>query len=219
MLYDLPKQTVSMKRLGALAESHSLTRLEPADIDGRRFSMKALTALMMSFALAYSLAPALAQYLSNATFTVSSRNGAYDASLDWHNIDGVATLSSSHSREIATVYLTNFDLTGIDPKSLATRELGAGQGMLFLGLNRQISGQEKVDLAPGSYDFGKAQGTAEQTGSIRIRVPGGKIVSFDKPFTEGGFELTEITDSKLCGRFTLRDRFSEISGTFSVPRR
>jgi hypothetical protein len=181
--------------------------------------MKALTALTISLALTCLLAPVLAQCLSSATLTVSSRNGAYDSSLDWHNLDGIATLRSSHNRETASVYLTNFDLTGVDPEGLATHELGAGQGMLILGLNRQISGQEKVALAPGSYDFGKAQGAAAQTGSIRIRVPGGKIVSFDKSYTEGNFELTEITDSKLCGRFTLKDKFSEISGTFSVPRR
>jgi hypothetical protein len=181
--------------------------------------MKALTVLTMALALVCSLSPALAQCPSSSTLTVSSRNGAYDASLNWDNIDGVATLRSSHSRETASVYLTNFDLTGIDPKGLVKHELGAGQGMLVLGLNRQISGQEKVALVPGSYDFGRVQGDAEQTGSIKIRVPGGKSVSFDKHYTEGAFELTEITGSKLCGRFTLKDKFSEISGTFSVPRR
>lgn len=154
------------------------------------------------------------------TVHVSSKNGAYpkDNSIDWSEVKTVlAVKSSSVGVTSYALYIANFEFTESTRSEISKLKLTEGQGMLSFSLVNQVEGQKEVIFKPGKYDFSKAQGYAEQTGSVGIRVANGVTISFSYHDTEGEFEVTKVTEHELCGKFTLKDKFSQISGEFKAP--
>lgn len=180
--------------------------------------MKTTVALSAAFLFIVSASSASAECPKHNIVDVSSRNGAYDTSIDWSEVKtGLGIKSSSNGRTSFTIYLANFEFIEDTENTIRKLQLAEGQGMLKFVLTRQIKGQKDVAFASGQYDFSKAQGSAEETGSVKIRVPAGKSVSFEYHKTEGAFEVIHVSATEICGKFSLKDRFSEVTGEFSVP--
>ena len=187
----------------------------------KRFAMN-LTVIMLEaifILLTVSIPVYSAECPEKTTVNVNSRNGAYpkDNSIDWSNIKKIlAVKDSSIGVTSYALYIANFDFSENTRSKISKLKLTEGQGMLSIWLVNQVKGQREVNFKPGKYDFSKAQGQAEQTGSVGIRVAGTKI-SFSYHYTEGEFEVTSVSEQELCGKFTLKDKFSQVSGEFKAP--
>lgn len=152
------------------------------------------------------------------TVSVSSKNGAYDTGIDWSDIQTVLAIKSSSVGVTSyTVYLANFEFTEATHTEINKLKLAEGQGMLQFTLVNQVEGQKDVIFKSGFYDFSKAQGYAEQTGSVQIRVKNGTSISFSYHYAEGEFEVIEVTEDTFCGKFILKDKFSQLAGEFAAP--
>jgi len=156
-----------------------------------------------------------------ATVSVSSTNGAYpaDAAPDWSQIKSAEAFRNA-SYGVATIWV-----------SLATYEVtaatigeywdlpypAAGQGRIELGLTRTLLDTNEPPLVTGTYDLAIPQGEAELTGWAKILLPGGTAVTFDTSSMENDVQVTALSDTQISGTFFVKDKWSEISGTFTAP--
>ncbi len=156
-----------------------------------------------------------------ATVSVASTNGAYpkDNAPDWGQIESVVAFRSS-SMGVASLFvvLATYDI-GVD--SLASyRDVPnppEGEGRVDLVLTRTVGGSEEPPMVTGTYDFSVGQGQAELTGEAGIYVPGGTKVSFQQSGLENDVQVTAVSDTQVSGTFKIKDKWSEISGTFTAP--
>jgi hypothetical protein len=156
-----------------------------------------------------------------ATVSVSSTNGAYpkDGTPDWSRIESVVAFRTS-SMGVASLFvvIATYDI-GADSIS-SYRDVPAppeGEGRVDLVLTRTTGGQDEPRLIVGTYDFGVGQGQAELTGEAGIYVPGGSKVSFQQSELENDVRVTALSDTRISGTFHVKDKWSEISGTFTAP--
>ncbi|NLG67431.1 MAG: hypothetical protein GX536_06935 [Actinobacteria bacterium] len=157
-----------------------------------------------------------------ATVTVSSTNGAYpkENAPDWSQIKSVgAYRSASYGVASLFVNLATDDVTaGSLSEYHGLPKPAPGEGRIKLVLTRTVADVNNPPLVTGKYDFTVSQGEAELTGEAGIVLPGGSTITFAKGADmESEVEITAISDTEVSGTFFVKDKWSEISGTFTAP--
>lgn len=156
-----------------------------------------------------------------ATALVASVNGAYpkENAPDWSEIKSVeAYHDASYGVASIWVSLATYEVTA--GSIFEYRDLPyppAGQGRIELLLTRTLLDVNEPPLVAGTYDFNIPQGQAELTGQAAIVLPGGTEVTFAKGALESDVQVTVVTDTYVSGTFHVKDKWSEISGTFTAP--
>ncbi len=157
-----------------------------------------------------------------ATASVSSSNGAYPTEdvPDWNRVKFVGAFRDASYGVTSLFVLLATDDVSADSLS-EYRKLpnpAPGQGRIKLVLTRTA---RDVNLPPhvtGKYDFTVSQGSAELTGEAGIVLPGGSTVTFSNGMEmESDVEITAVSDTEVSGTFYVKDKWSEISGTFTGP--
>lgn len=157
-----------------------------------------------------------------ATVTVSSTNGAYpeENAPDWSQIKSVgAYRSASYGVASLFVNLATDDVTaGSLSEYRGLPKPAPGEGRIKLVLTRTVADVNNPPLVTGKYDFTVSQGEAELTGEAGIVLPGGSTITFARGADmESEVEITAISDTEVSGTFSVKDKWSEISGTFTAP--
>lgn len=156
-----------------------------------------------------------------ATVSVSSTNGAYPTENipDWSQIKSVEAYRFA-SMGVASLFvsLATYDVSADSISEYSELPYPeAGQGRIELVLTRTVGGAEEPPLVPGTYDFNVAQGYAELTGDAAIVLTGGTRVTFAQGELESDVQITAVSDDLVSGTFYVKDKWSEISGTFTAP--
>ncbi len=151
-----------------------------------------------------------------STVSVQSTNGGYPKEpIDWSSVKSSAAEWSfaglGGDSKALTVYLSNYTFTPEQLLSYNSLDLQPGQGILILYFT---NGQK--DAAKGQYLISPKFDNPMRI-SAGIYVQGKVKVQFDDYKTEGSAEITELTTGKLCGKFSLKDPWSNISGSFTAP--
>ena len=134
---------------------------------------------------------------------VESTNAAYVAGTKWDIRDAKAKgLFGTGGFKTVFVHLANHPLAGLNYRKAPLQE---GQGVVLLEI-AQEGGVVKV----GRYPAGK--GAARATPSVIM--PGGRKVQLDQATTQGEIEVLAITDKQICGKFSLKDARTSVSGEF-----
>ncbi|NLE73423.1 MAG: hypothetical protein GX604_02160 [Actinobacteria bacterium] len=157
-----------------------------------------------------------------ATVSVSSTNGAYPTENvpDWSRIKSVGAYRDA-SYGVASIYV-NLATDEVTADSLseyrALPKPEPGEGRIKLVLTRTARDVNQPPHVTGKYDFTVSQGTVELTGEAGIVLPGGSTITFAKGTEmESDVEITAISDTEVSGTFFVKDKWSEISGTFTAP--
>jgi hypothetical protein len=156
-----------------------------------------------------------------ATASVTSTNGAYpkDSAPDWTQIKSVEAYRNA-SMGVASLFvsLPTYDVTaGSISEYWDLPSPPAGQARIELLLTRTVAGENEPPLVVGSYDFNTPQGQAELTGAAAIVLPNGSSVTFAAGALECDVQVTAVSDTQVAGTYHVKDKWSEISGTFTAP--
>lgn len=149
------------------------------------------------------------------TMKVASKNGGYPAEpIDWSNIKCAKAswnfAGYGGDAKALTVYLSNTEFTFDQLKGHSGIELPAGQGIVTL-----IFSNGQKNASAGVYKT--TPNYADPFSVIAgIYVKGRTTVQFDSYKTTGTAEITELTADKVCGKFSLKDNWSDISGSFTA---
>ncbi len=151
-----------------------------------------------------------------STARVESKNGGYPAEpIDWSSIKSSAAKwgfsGLGGDSQAITVYISNTEIAPADLVKYSGMDLAAGQGIIILSFS---NGQKNAEA--GAYKP-NPQFAAPMRIGAGIYVKGKVTVQFDDYKTEGSAEITELTAEKACGKFSLKDPWSSIEGTFSAP--
>jgi hypothetical protein len=149
------------------------------------------------------------------TMKVASKNGGYPAEpIDWSNIKCAKAIWNfaglGGDSKALTVYLSNAEFSFDQLKSQSSIELPAGQGIVTLIF---ANGQKNASVGVYKTTPNYADPFSVIAG---IYVKGRVTVQFDSYKTTGTAEITELTADKACGKFSLKDNWSDISGSFSA---
>lgn len=155
------------------------------------------------------------------TVSVSSTNGGYpkDNVPDWSQIKSVEAYRQA-SVGVTTIWvsLATYEVTAGDIYEYWDLPYpAAGQGRIELGLTRTLPDVNEPPLVPGAYDLATPEGQAELTGWAKIVVTDGTAVQFDSSSLESDVQVTALSDTEISGTFHVKDKWSEISGTFTAP--
>lgn len=153
--------------------------------------------------------------------SVSSTNGGYpkDGAPDWSQIKSVEAYRSA-SMGVASLFVmlaTDEVTAGSISEYWDLDSPPAGQGRIELVLTRTLAGTNEPPLVVGTYDFNVPQGQVELTGAGAIVLPGGTAVTFVSGALESHVQITAISESSVSGTYHVKDKWSEISGTFTAP--
>ena len=146
--------------------------------------------------------------------TVTAKNPAAKG-IDWTIRKAAAFRNESVHTTSIHVYLSTYDFTARNAFEAYKAKPGPDQAQLNFTLTRQVPGAKQgLAVPPGPFDFTKAQGQAERTGSVDIRLPKGVGLQLNSHKTKGTFELVSVGPKQACGTFRLEDDFTQIAGEF-----
>ena len=145
--------------------------------------------------------------------SIESTNGAYSdhMPISWDSIGSQsANLSHSTNNTGVFIYIANFETS----ENLKDVELSDGQAVLQFTLT--VTGQgDPVPVSLGSYNVKE---WVDNYVNIGIRLSGGTTVSISNASVNtGDFEITSVTDTEICGKFNIDEKWTKMSGEFKVP--
>ncbi|MDD3777260.1 MAG: hypothetical protein PHN32_06610 [Actinomycetota bacterium] len=150
---------------------------------------------------------------SSTTVSVESTNGAYAdrAPISWDLIGTqAATISNSTNNTGLFIYIANFETS----ENLKDVALSDGQAVLQFTVNVVGEG-DPVPVSLGSYNVKE---WVDNYASASIRLTGGTTLSVSTADTTiGEFEITSVTDTEVCGKFNIEEKWTKMSGEFKVP--
>ena len=145
--------------------------------------------------------------------SVESTNGAYSdhMPISWDSMGSQsANLSHSTNNTGVFIYIANFETS----ENLKDVELSDGQAVIQFTLT--VTGQgDPVPVSVGSYNVKE---WVDNYVNIGIRLSGGTTVSISSSdVSTGDFEITSVTDTEICGKFNIDEKWTKMSGEFKVP--
>jgi hypothetical protein len=157
-----------------------------------------------------------------AIVSVSSTNGGYPTENvpDWSQIKSVmAFFDPEYGDSAIWVCLATDQVTASSLSEYWDLPNPAvGQGRIELGFTRTLLDTNEPPMVAGTYDFITPQGKAELTGWASIIVTGGTSVTFSGDSDmESDVQITSVSDTEISGTFHVKDKWSEISGSFTSP--
>jgi len=144
---------------------------------------------------------------------VESTNGAYADRMPiaWDSIGTQsAKLSHSTNNTAVFIYIANFETA----ENLKDAALSDGQAVIQFTLAVPGEG-DPVPVSIGKYNVKE---WVDNYVSIGIRLTGGTTLTVSAGNTEtGDFEITSVTDTEICGKFNIDEKWTKMSGEFKVP--
>jgi len=150
---------------------------------------------------------------SATSATVKSTNGAYtdNMPISWDSIGSQsASLSHSTNNTAVFIYIANFETS----ENLEDVVLSDGQAVIQFTLTVPGEG-DPVPVTIGKYNVKEWVGNYVNIG---IRLTGGTTLTISSTDTStGDFEITSVTDTEICGKFNIDEKWTKMSGEFKVP--
>ena len=147
---------------------------------------------------------------------LESTNGAYvDAGeISWDELGTqVGEINYFVGRTTAFIYIATYDVQEDDIYNATVPE---GEAILYFVAGIQKEGDE-IPFETGTYDLTKFQGDVPKTAEMGIKLSGGVTVQLDKfKTTVSEFEITNITDTEISGKFNIEENWTTTSGEFKV---
>lgn len=147
---------------------------------------------------------------------LESTNGAYtDAGeINWDELGTLAGKIDYYvGRTTAFIFISTYEVPEEDIYNAAVPE---GEAILYFVVNLQKEGNN-MPLEKGAYDLTKFQGDVPKTAEMGIKLSGGTTVQLNKHKTSmAEFELTNITDTEISGKFSIEEDWTTASGEFKV---
>lgn len=150
---------------------------------------------------------------SSTSVTIQSDNGAYKERLpiSWDSIGSqAAKLTHTTNRTAVFIYIANFETS----ENLKDVALSDGQAVIQFTVT--VAGEgDPVPVSIGKYNVKE---WVDNYVSAGIRLTGGTTLSISTGSTEtGDFEITSVTDTEICGKFNIDEKWTKMSGEFKVP--
>ncbi len=144
---------------------------------------------------------------------VESTNGAYKdrMPISWDKIGSQsAYITNSTNNTGVFIYIANFETS----ENLKDVSLSDGQALIQFTLT--VKGQgDPVPISVGKYNVREWVDNYVSTG---IRLTGGTTVTVSSAdTTNGDFEITSVTDTEICGKFNIDEKWTKMTGEFKVP--
>lgn len=150
---------------------------------------------------------------SATSATVESTNGAYtdNMPISWDSIGSQsASLSHSTNNTAVFIYIANFETS----ENLEDVVLSDGQAVIQFTLTVPGEG-DPVPVTIGKYNVKE---WIDNYVNIGIRLTGGTTLTISSTDTStGDFEITSVTDTEICGKFNIDEKWTKMSGEFKVP--
>jgi hypothetical protein len=151
---------------------------------------------------------------SATSVSVASTNGAYAdrEPINWDSIGAQAAyVTNTMNNTAVAVYIANFDTS----ENLKDAALGDGQAMIYFSIRVRGEG-DPVPIEMGVYamrDYDNNDLYVEPS----IKLSGTTVKLSVHELTVEDFEITSITDTEICGNFTVDEKWTKMSGEFKVP--
>jgi len=150
---------------------------------------------------------------SATSVKVESTNGAYSdrMPISWDSVGSQAAfLSHSTNNTGVFIYIANFETS----ENLKDVAISDGQAVIQFTLT--VAGEgETVPVSVGQYNVKE---WIDNYVSAGIRLTGGSTLSISTADTSSGdFEITSVTDTEICGKFNIDEKWTKMSGEFKVP--
>lgn len=146
--------------------------------------------------------------------SVESTNGAYAdrMPISWDSLGAQAAYVTNTTNNTAVaVYIANFDTS----ENLKDAALGDGQAMIYFSIRVRGEG-DPVAVETGVYamrDYDNNDLYVEPS----IKLSGTTVKLSVHELNVEEFEITSITDTEICGNFTIDEKWTKMSGEFKVP--
>lgn len=147
------------------------------------------------------------------TVKVESTNGAYAdrMPITWDSIGSqAASLSHSTNNTGLFIYIANFETS----ENLKDVALSDGQAVIQFTVT--VTGEgDPVPVSVGKYNVKE---WVDNYVSAGIRLTGGTTLSIStSDISTADFEITSVTDTEICGKFNIDEKWTKMSGEFKVP--
>lgn len=147
--------------------------------------------------------------------SIESTNGAYAdrEPISWSSLGAQeAYVSRSFGTTTLSICIANFETS----ENLKDAALSDGQAVLVLFARVRGEGNE-VPITAGDYAMKDADNNDLHV-TPTIRLSGGSTLQFSvHEMDVSDFEITSITDSEVCGKFEIVEKWTKASGEFKVP--
>jgi len=146
--------------------------------------------------------------------TVESTNGAYAERepISWDSLGSQAAfVSGSYGSTSVNIYIANFETN----ESLKDYKPGDGEAMLHFALRIRGDGND-VPIETGAYDL-RSYDESDLYVAPKIVVNGSAVQISVHDLTVADFEITAISDDSISGTFNIEEKWTKMSGEFSVP--
>jgi len=143
---------------------------------------------------------------------VESTNGAYvdRMPISWDSIGTQAAyLSHSTNKTAVFIYIANFETS----ENLKDVALSDGQAVIQFTLT--VAGEgDPVPVSVGKYNVDE---WIDNYASAGIRLTGGSTLSISTAdIASSDFEITSVTETEICGKFNIDEKWTKMSGEFKV---
>jgi len=150
---------------------------------------------------------------SSTSVKVESTNGAYEdrMPINWETIGSQAAyLSNTQNNTGLFIYIANFETS----ENLKEVDISDGQAMIEFVASIPGEG-DPVPVSIGKYNVIEWVDTYV---SANIILSGGsKLQIYTTEVETGDFEITSVTDTEICGKFNIDEKWTKMSGEFKVP--
>ncbi|MDZ4131927.1 MAG: hypothetical protein U1E11_02210 [Dethiobacteria bacterium] len=147
--------------------------------------------------------------------TVESTNGAYAdrEPISWDTLGSQAAYVNRSTGNVGvSVCIANFETS----ENLKTVALGNGQAVIVFSMRVRAEGPA-VPIQTGIYDL-LSFDDSDLYVAPTIRLSGGSTLQISiHNLNEAEFEITSVTDEEICGKFTIDEKWTKMSGEFRVP--
>lgn len=145
---------------------------------------------------------------------VTSTNGAYAdrEPISWDSLGSQAAyIGGSYATTSVNIYIANFETAD----NLKDYKPGDGEAMLHFSLRIRGEGND-VPVETGVYDL-KSYDESDLHVTPKIVLNGTAVQISVHDLTVAEFEVTEITETAISGTFNIEEKWTNMSGEFSVP--
>ncbi len=150
---------------------------------------------------------------SATSVVVESTSGAYSdrMPISWDTIGSQsAYLSHSTNNTAVFIYIANFETS----ENLGNVALADGQAVIQFVLTVKGEG-DPVPVSVGKYNVKEWVDNYVTAG---IRLTGGSTSTISSSsVSTGDFEITSVTETEICGKFNIDEKWTKMSGEFKVP--
>ncbi len=152
---------------------------------------------------------------SATSVSVESTNGAYAERMpiNWNSLGTQAAyITNTYGNTSVFVYIANFETS----ENLKDAAIGDGQAIIYFSLRIRGEG-DPVPIESGVYAM-RDYDSNDLYVEPKIRLSGGSTLQISvHELNVEDFEVTSVTDTEICGNFSIDEKWTKMSGEFKVP--